>query len=107
MVVSKRESRSKRRIRPTQVLFSATLLLGFLSLGSHANAATVQKHYFGHDAVQDQYGVIAPWYKGQNGQFDFRVRIAAETLKRYPWAKRDGAVMAAPEYVFNGQWNID
>lgn len=107
MVVSKRESRSKRLIRPTQVLFSATLLLGFLSLGGHANAATVQKHYFGHDAVQDQYGVIAPWYKGQNGQFDFRVRIAAETLKRYPWAKRDGAVMAAPEYVFNGQWNID
>ena len=105
MVVSKRQIRSKRLIRPTEVLFSVMLL--FLFLGGHATAATVQKRYFGHDAVQDQYGVIAPWYKGQNGQFDFRVRVAAETLKRYPWAKRDHAVMAAPEYVFNGQWNID
>ena len=51
--------------------------------------------------------MIAPWYKAQNGQLDFRVRIAAETLKRYPWAAADKAVAAAPEYVYNGTWRID
>lgn len=109
MVLSKRGIRSKRFLRRVEVLSSVTFLIPLvcLCLGGLGNAATVQKHYFGHDAVQDQFGVIAPWYKGQNGQFDFRVRIAAETLKRYPWASRDRAVMAAPEYVFNGQWNID
>ncbi|MGA3325456.1 MAG: malectin domain-containing carbohydrate-binding protein [Terriglobia bacterium] len=96
-------------MRFTGWLLRMTLLFLFswLALGRQGNAATVQKHYFGHDAVQDQYGVIAPWYKGQNGQFDFRVRVAAETIKRYPWANRDRAVMAAPEYVFNGLWKID
>jgi hypothetical protein len=82
-------------------------LLFALAPAGAANAATVQKHYFGHDAVQDKYGVIAPWYKGQNGQFDFQVRVAAETIKRYPWVTRDRAVMAAPAYVFNGLWKID
>src|SRR2546428_54093 len=74
---------------------------------STATAATTQKHYFGHDAVEDQYGVIAPWYRGQNGQFDFRVRIAAETLKRYPWVGKDQAVLPGPAYVYNGTWSID
>lgn len=35
------------------------------------------------------------------------MRVAAEAIKRYPWATRDRAVMAAPAYVFNGLWNID
>ena len=51
----------------------------------HAAAATAKAHYYAHDAVLDSRGVIAPWYQGLNGQCDFRVRIAAETLKRYPW----------------------
>lgn len=68
--------------------------------------ATKLRHYYGHDAVEDQYGVIAPWYYGQNGQFDLRVRIAAETMKRYPWVGKDKAVMPGPEFVFNGTWNI-
>ena len=72
-----------------------------------AGAATVQTHYFGHDAIEDRYGVIAPWYKGQNGQYDFRVRIAAETIKRYPWTTAGRAVAPAPEYVYNGTWSID
>lgn len=72
-----------------------------------AGAAETLPHYFGHPAEADRYGVIAPWYKGQNGQYDYRVRIAAETLKRYPWAGKDKAVMTAPEYVFNGHWSID
>ena len=70
---------------------------------SAATAADAQavKKYFAHPAVEDRDGVIAPWYRGQNGQVDFRVRVAAETLKRYPWADKAMAVMAAPHFVFN------
>ena len=50
--------------------------------------------------------MIAPWYRGQNGQCDFRVRIAEETLKRYPWTEPGKAVMPAPHYIFNGTWSI-
>lgn len=64
------------------------------------------KHYYGHDAVLDHYGVIAPWYQQQNGQCDFRIRVAAETLKRYPWTTSDNAVEAYPHYVFTSKWNI-
>ena len=64
--------------------------------GAAADDAKPAKKYFAHPAVEDRYGVIAPWYHGQNGQVDFRVRIAAETLKRYPWADKSIAVMAAP-----------
>ena len=56
--------------------------------------------------MEDRHGVIAPWYKGQNGQFDYRVRIAAETLKRYPWVDKSRAVMPGPEYLYNGKWDI-
>ncbi len=76
-------------------------------LGLPLTAAETLPHYFGNPAVVDKHGVIAPWYKGQNGQYDYRVRIAAETMKRYPWATKDKAVMPAPEYVFNGHWQID
>jgi hypothetical protein len=107
MVVNKLEVQSRRLMLPANLPWGLTLLVLLLAWGGSADAATVQKHYFGHDTVEDRYGVIAPWYKGQNGQFDFRVRVAAETIKRYPWANRDRAVMAAPEYVFNGLWKID
>ncbi len=68
--------------------------------------ATVQERYYAHQAVHDQHGVIAPWYQGQNGVCDFRVRVAAETLKRYPWVAPPEAACAAPHYVFNGHWKI-
>jgi hypothetical protein len=71
-----------------------------------ADGAGPAKKYFAHPAVEDRNGVIAPWYGGQNGQCDFRVRIAAETLKRYPWADKSLAVMPAPHFVFNGHWGI-
>ena len=71
-----------------------------------AAAATVQNHYYAYDAVVDTHGVIAPWYRGLNGQWDFRVRVAAETLKRYPWTDTSKAPVAVPEYLFNGHWNI-
>lgn len=81
-------------------------LIVFLACGVLAAGVTLP-HYYGHPAVEDAHGVIAPWYKGQNGQFDYRVRIAAETLKRYPWSGRDKAAPPAPEYIYNGTWSID
>ena len=71
-----------------------------------APAATVQKHYYAYDAVQDAHGVIAPWYHGLNGPCDLRVRIAAETLKRYPWTTTATAIAPYPHYVFSGYWAI-
>src|ERR1022692_1416880 len=70
-------------------------------------AAGAKAHYYAHDAVVDSRGVIAPWYKGLNGQCDYRIRIAAETLKRYPWTTTSNAVAAYPHYVFSGSWRID
>jgi hypothetical protein len=88
---------------------AAWLLLGTLSGPASAAAAEPQlaKRYFAHAVVEDRDGVIAPWYQGQNGQCDFRVRIAAETLKRYPWTDKKVAVMAAPHFVFNSTWGIE
>ena len=87
---------------------AALLLLGMFSGPVSAAAADAQpvKKYFAHAIVEDRDGVIAPWYRGQNGQLDFRVRIAAETLKRYPWAEKPATVMAAPHFVFNSSWGI-
>jgi hypothetical protein len=76
-------------------------------LAGYAVAATTLPFYFGHAPQMDKQGVIAPWYQGQNGQYDFRVRMAAETMKRYPWATAERAAMPAPEYVYNGTWSID
>jgi len=70
-------------------------------------AATALRFYFAHAPETDRHGVIAPWYNGQNGQLDYRVRIAAETLKRYPWAQGDQAALPAPHYVYNGTWRIN
>lgn len=66
-----------------------------------------EPQYFAHQAVEDGHGVIAPWYQGLNGQCDLRVRIAAETMKRYPWKLDPLSGRPAPEYVFNGRWSID
>lgn len=81
-------------------------LTTFLSTPLIAEESQPARRYFAHPATEDRNGVIAPWYSGQNGQCDFRVRIAAETLKRYPWADTSLAVMSAPHFVFNGQWGI-
>lgn len=85
--------------------------LGLIVLASVSNArvllAAELPAYYAHSRVEDQYGVIAPWYQGINGQCDFRIRIAAETLKRYPWTTTNEAVAAYPHYVFSGSWGID
>ena len=71
-----------------------------------AAAASAKPRYYGHEAVVDSHGVIAPWYQGLNGQCDLRVRIAAVTLKRYPWTTTNTAISAYPDYVFSGHWQI-
>jgi hypothetical protein len=85
------------------LLFLSEILVCMTSLP----AATVKPRYYGHETVADVHGVIAPWYQGLNGQCDWRVRIAAETLKRYPWTSTSNGVPAYPHYVFNGAWKID
>ena len=71
------------------------------------NAATRQKHYYAHDTVEDRQGVIAPWYRGQNGLCDLRVRIAADTLRRYPWLGPPRSPAVVPEYLLSSFWNIN
>ena len=70
------------------------------------DAAKVQKRYYAHTAVHDRYGVIAPWYTGQNGQST----SASASPPRRSSATRgptpQTAAAAAPHYVFNGHWKI-
>ena len=81
-------------------------LIALCCVPSPAKAASTKGHYYAHDAVVDAHGIIAPWYPGLNGQCDLRVRIAAETLKRYPWTTTNTAIAAYPDYVFSGHWQI-
>src|SRR5688572_14659035 len=108
--LARAESLRVRTIHPVRMAAQAkacgSLILTMAFTAQLAQAAEVAKKYFAHDAVHDKHGVIAPWYTGQNGQSDFRVRVAAETLKRYPWVTKDKAVGIAPEYAFNSTWNI-
>jgi hypothetical protein len=76
------------------------------SVLGHAGAALAQKRYYAHDAVEDGHGVIAPWYRGQDGQLACRVRIGAETLKRYPWSDPAHAAAQIPEYLWSSFWSI-
>jgi hypothetical protein len=86
---------------------SLSIILGALCCADfQANAGSTQARYYGHEAVVDSHGVIAPWYRGLNGQCDLRVRIAAETLKRYPWTTTNTAIATYPDYVFSGHWQI-
>lgn len=63
------EVRCNQTTHTTSALIRMLLICSmiWLALDGYAHAATTQKHYFGHDAQEDQYGAIAPWYKGQNG----------------------------------------
>jgi hypothetical protein len=75
-------------------------------LCASSRAATNLPAYYAHPAVQDDYGVIAPWYRGLNGQLDERVNIAINVYKRYPWVDKPKAVMAAPDFIYNSHWSI-
>lgn len=78
----------------------------FMTASSASTRAGQADRYYAHNAVEDRYGVIAPWYAGLDGQCSLRVRIAAETLKRYPWVETPATGMPAPHYVYNGRWSI-
>ncbi|NLX56542.1 MAG: hypothetical protein GXY58_15650 [Planctomycetaceae bacterium] len=86
----------------------ALLLLVLLAAwpGWQLQAAEIMDRYYAYPAVHDAEGVIAPWYTAQNGQLDFRIRVAAETLKRYPWTTRDEAIDCLPHFLFSGHWSI-
>ncbi|MDB6059413.1 MAG: Di-glucose binding within endoplasmic reticulum [Verrucomicrobiales bacterium] len=99
---NKSENGAVSKGRP--IFFAILVLLAWSDLS--ARSAVNQKHYYAHDAVLDERGVIAPWYRGLNGQCDFRVRIAAETLKRYPWTTTNNAIAAYPDYLFTSKWKI-
>ncbi|MGA2864481.1 MAG: malectin domain-containing carbohydrate-binding protein [Verrucomicrobiota bacterium] len=90
---------------PALARWPALVGLGFIAAQA-GRSATTRPQYYAHAAVHDEQGVIAPWYRGLNGQCDFRVRIAAETLKRYPWTTVSNAIAAYPHYVFSGVWQI-
>jgi hypothetical protein len=64
------------------------------------------RSYYAHEVHEDADGVIAPWYRGLNGQLDQRALIAANVYKRYPWIDKPQAVMAAPDFVYNSHWKI-
>jgi hypothetical protein len=85
-------------------LVALVCLPAFFSLT--AWRAPAAPRYFAHEAAEDRHGVIAPWYRGLNGQCDFRVRVAAETMKRYPWALHPKTGLPAPHYIYNGTWQI-
>lgn len=84
--------------------FQLLIILFTMICGGGTYAATTMKRYFAHEAVEDKYGVIAPWYNGLNGQCYFRIRIAAETLKRYPWTDPNKDIVGLPTYMVNGRW---
>ena len=76
------------------------------SVPPRAGAASRLAAYYAHPAVEDASGVIAPWYRGTNGQLDERARIAVDVYKRYPWVGTERAVMAAPDFIYNSHWSI-
>lgn len=109
IVPSGRPTRASKR-SPLTAIAAARGVLTSLALAVQSAVAGeghAANRYYAHEAVEDKQGVIAPWTPAQNGPCDVRVRVAAETIKRYPWAGADQAVMPAPHFVFNGHWRID
>lgn len=88
--------------RSTWIFAVALAMAGASGRTGRLEQPTVDR-YYAHTAVRDADGILAPWYSGQNGQVDWRVRIAAETMKRYPWTENPAK---APHYVYNGTWRI-
>jgi hypothetical protein len=80
--------------------------LVILVLPAALDAAGSLGKYYAQPTVEDRHGAIAPWWAGQNGPLDERVRIAADIYKRYPWVGKDRAVLAAPHIVYNTHWKI-
>jgi len=82
------------------------MMLPLATLALIVSQPPLPTRYYAFPPALDEQGVIAPWYDGYDGQVDRRVRIAAETLKRYPWTEGLDGAPPAPEYVFSGAWRI-
>jgi hypothetical protein len=83
----------------------AILLITLAITGCYLFSTPSKTAYFAHPAIEDQFGVIAPWYQELNGQFDLRVRISAETMKRFPWSG-PWVGPRLPNYLIGGNWKI-
>jgi hypothetical protein len=103
-LISPRQALRPRPGMPPVALLAATL--SFLAPAQRATGATNLPAYYAHAAVLDEHGVIAPWYRGLNGQLDERLNIAVNVYKRYPWVDKPKAVMAAPDFIYNSHWSI-
>ncbi len=84
-----------------RILYLISLVLCF------SNISGQNVKYYAHEAVTDKYGIIMPWYQGENGQLDYRIRKTVEILKRYPWTSPGQAVTDAPYWLYSSYWNID
>ena len=82
------------------------MAVGAIATWTTACATTNLPSYYAHPTAVDGYGVIAPWYRGLNGQLDERLSIAVNVYKRYPWVDQPKAVMAAPDWPSAGAWAI-
>lgn len=105
MVVPLPSGRGNSRLPPPWPILRWISLMA-LAVGARAGAATNLPSYYAHPAEIDQYGVIAPWHHGLNGQLDERLSIAVNVYKRYPWVDKPKAVMAAPDFIYNSHWSI-
>jgi len=88
------------------VLLLLSFLVSFYCWDNNVYGESTLETYFAHKAAVDKYNVIAPWYKGQDGQCDFRIRVAAETLKRFPWVTSEQVPFPAPYPVYSRSWKI-
>jgi len=93
------------RLNHPRIRLLLLLLITGAVTGCFVFSAATKAQYFAHPAKEDRFGVIAPWYQELNGQFDFRVRISAETMKRFPWSG-PWVGPKLPTYVIGGNWRI-
>jgi hypothetical protein len=71
-----------------------------LSRSPTESSISALQPYYGRDTVADNYGAIAPWCQQPIRQCNFHIRIAAETIKHYPWATTKTAAAACSDYLF-------
>lgn len=103
----------KKSVIALSLFAASSAISGFAAVGLFRQTQPAPNHpsepmksYFAHPVYEDSYGVIAPWYHGQNGQIDERASIAVNVYKRYPWVGKPKAVMPAPDFVYNSHWSI-
>jgi len=74
------------RVKQCHLIAGLLLVFTMVAFSGTATAAETLTSYYAHPIVEDSFGVVAPWYKGRNGQLDYRVRRAAEVLLNSGWS---------------------